>query len=441
MEINKMRDYALQLIKTGVDSAEPESLVNRNIVINGDKIKICDKTFNRSEFKEIVMLGIGKASPAMASGCEKVNPDDGLIITKLYNKENENQYPLIDIKKGGHPYPNEDSFEATKNMISKVENKEDCLFIFLISGGGSSLLSFPVKGVKIDELNLLNRLMIKSGANIHEINTVRKHLSQVKGGRLAKLCRPHGKVISLILSDVVGDKLSDIASGPTCTDKTTFEDAKVVLKKYRLWERIPKSIRDHIKKGIAGEIEDTSEKIDADNFLIGNNLTALKGVKEMAEEMGFNSMILTSQNMGEAKEVAKTFAGIAKEVQDSFNPLKPPAALIFGGETTVDMNYTNGVEVDGGPNREFVLSFAKEIRNREKIVIASVDTDGTDGRGKAGAIADGNSINRSNFDADDLLKTHRSQKFFDELGDSIEFKSRTNVNDISIILIDEIEKV
>ncbi len=437
MDIENMRSSALKMIKKGIQAADPEKLVQKNIDLNKDKIKICNQILKRSDFNEIVVIGIGKASFAMASGCKKLHPDDVLIITKK-GYGNEKRDDTIKILKGDHPYPNKNSFNAAREIISKIGKKKDCLFIILISGGGSSLFTIPHNNISIQEVSELNRMLIESGADIHQINTVRKHISQVKGGKFGELCGQHGNVISLILSDVVGDDMSDIASGPTYPDNTSFKDAKDVLKKYDLWKKIPEGIKKHIENGLAGKVEETPEKVDADNYLIGNNLLALREMKRIGAKEGFNTKILTSQNTGEAKEIAKPFAGIAKEIQDSSNPLKPPAALLIGGETTVDISGENSKKIKGGPNREFVLSFALEVRNKKNIVAASVDSDGTDGVGKAGAIADTTSIKRCELDAEKLLAKHDSQRFFDYLGDSIEFESKTNVNDLTVILIDEI---
>jgi len=438
MRMKEIKEIALKMIKTGVKAADPYKLTDQNIYTDNDKMKICDRVFNRGDFKEIVVLGIGKASIAMASGCEKLDPDDGLVITEK-RVRSKRQKDTIEIKEGDHPYPGKNSLNASREMISKVEQKEDCLFIVLISGGGSSLFTYPVDGISLKDVNQLNRLLINSGANIHQINTIRKHISKVKGGKFGELCSQHGTVVSLILSDVVGDHLTDIASGPTHPDETTSIDAKEILVDFELWDKIPKSIRKHIKMGIDENVQETPKVVKAENYLIGNNFLALREMKKTGEREGFNTKIMTSQNSGEAREVAKSFSSIAKEIQDSLNPIKPPAALVIGGESTVKISDITNSDVKGGPNREFVLGFAMEIMNREKIVVASVDSDGTDGRGKAGALADTSSIRRCKLNAKELLKKHDSQRFFDELGDSIEFESNTNVNDITVILIDKVE--
>jgi len=431
-----MREIARKMIFCGVKSAKPENLVNKNIDINCNRIRIVDKVFNKNDYDKILVFGIGKASVSMASGLNKLEPDDGLIITKKGNIYKDHSSP-VPIKEAYHPYPEQANLDAANEILSKLEAIDNSLIIFLVSGGGSALFLSPVEGISVSDMNELNRLLVKSGANIHQINSVRKHLSKVKGGRFAELCAKKGDLVSLIISDVVGDDLSVIASGPTYPDPSTFKDAEQVLKEFSLWDKVSDTIRDHIKKGLDGEISDTPSSLDVDNYLIGNNMSALKGAKKVADESGLNSLILTSQNQGGAREVAKPYISMAKEIQDTGNPIKTPAALIFGGEMTVTFKSMSSESGKGGPNREFVLASALEIADRKNIVVASADSDGIDGIEKAGAIADPESIKRSNLDAKDILKTHSTQDFFDSIDDSIEFESRTNVNDISVILIEK----
>ncbi len=431
-----MRKIAKEMIHEGVRSADPEKLVDESVKINENKIKIVDSEFDRSDYKKLVVFGIGKASVSMASGLNKLKPDDGLIITKKGHIYKDHSSP-VPIKEAYHPYPEQANLDAANDILSKIEDIDNSLIIFLVSGGGSALFLSPVEGITVSEMNELNRLLVKSGANIHQINSVRKHLSKVKGGRFAELCAKKGDLVSLIISDVVGDDLSVIASGPTYPDPSTFKDAEEVLKEFSLWDKVSDNIRYHIKKGLDGEISDTPSSLDVDNYLIGNNMSALKGAKKVTDESGLNPLILTSQNQGEAREVAKPYTGIAKEIQDTGNPIETPAALIFGGEMTVTFESMSSESGKGGPNREFVLASALEIADRKNIVVASADSDGIDGIEKAGAIADTESIKRSNLDAKDFLKTHSTQDFFDSIDDSIEFESRTNVNDISVILIEK----
>lgn len=432
----KLRKIALEMIKNGVKSADPENLIESNIEVKDNIIRIVDEEFDREDYEKIVVFGVGKASVSMASGLKKINPDDGLIITKIGNVYENHKSP-VDIREAYHPYPKQENLEAAEEILYKLENINDALIIFLVSGGGSALFLSPVEGISVSEMNRLNKLLVKSGANISQINSVRKHVSRVKGGRFAELCSGKGDLVSLIISDVVGDDLSVIASGPTYPDHKTFQDAVEVLNEYDLWNKIPERVKNHLEKGIERLIEETPKELDVDNFLIGNNMSALKGAAKVAKNDNFKTLILTSQNQGEAKEVAKPYMGIAKEIQDTGNPVEPPSALIIGGEMTVTFENIDLENVKGGPNREFVLASALELQDRENIVVASVDSDGIDGIDKAGAIADCDTIQRSKLDAKKYLREHNTQEFFEELDDSIEFDSRTNVNDITVILIEE----
>ncbi|HBN95569.1 MAG TPA: hypothetical protein DDZ66_04650 [Firmicutes bacterium] len=271
---------------------------------------------------------------------------------------------------------------------------------------------------------------------IHHINTIRKHVSRAKGGRFGKLVSDRGAtLVSLILSDVVGDDLSVIASGPTYKDNTTVQEAIDLLNRYKIWDEVPESIQNYLISGVESldreQVREVPPRVH--NYLIGNNMKALQAAQAVAEQAGLSTMILTSQNSGEAKVVAKCVMGIAKEIQDSENPLSPPVALIMGGEMIVTFNWEDRDVF--GPNREFVLSSAIEIAGRSNIVVAAADTDGEDGQGKAGAIADGDTVLRSTLDARYYLDKHDAEIFFDALNDSLEFTSNTNVNDIVVVLV------
>jgi len=438
MNLEEMRALIEDMIKRSVKAADPEDLVKNSIEVEGNNIIICGKTFDRRNYDEVVLLGIGKASVAMAIGSEKLKPDDGLIITKM-EKDIEEERAPVKVKKAHHPYPKQENMDAGQELLSIIENKENALFVFLVSGGGSALFTAPAEGITLSEMNELNKLLVRSGANIHQINAVRKHVSRVKGGRLGDTCCKKGDMVSLIISDVVGDDLSVIASGPTYPDDSTYKDAKNVLKEFDLWNKVSKSIRKRIKMGLEGKVDETPTELNVHNFLIGNNMVALKEAKKVADQRDLNNLILTSQNEGEARVVAKPLMGIAKEIQDSGNPIEPPAVIILGGETTVRFSSKDTEMGKGGPNRELVLSSAIEIQDRNNIVIGSVDSDGIDGMDKAGAIADTSTVERCELDPKDHLERHDSQPYFESINDSIEFDSRTNVNDITVILVEEKE--
>ncbi len=433
MKIDEMRTIAKKIIKGGVEATDPESLVKSNFNKENGTIILAGKTFSEEDYEKILVFGIGKAAVAMGSGLNGLKLDDGLVITKKGHTYDDHRCP-VPIREASHPYPAEENLKTAKEFLDKLDGVENALIIFLISGGGSALFTSPAGDISISEMKDLNERLVRSGADIYEINSVRKHVSDVKGGRFAKICEGKGDLISLMISDVVGDDMSVIASGPTYPDDSTFEDAVDVLKKYGLWDDTSSKIKNHLVEGIEGSVEETPEDVQATNILIGNNLTALKEAEKIAKEEGFKTIILTSHNRGEASEVAKPLVGIAKEVQESGNPIRTPAALILGGETTVSLDEEKG---KGGPNRELVLSAAKELKGRKDIVVASVDSDGIDGMDKAGAIADHRTVKRSKKDPDEFLKKHASQNFFEGLKDNLEINSRTNVNDITIILVGE----
>ncbi len=430
MNNKKLRRIALEMIHAGVEAADPERSVRDLVKLENGILHIADKEFILSEYEEILLFGIGKASVPMASAFDTLNVTDGLVLTN--KDENDCPVPVRVVK---HPYPDETNLEASKELLSKLDTK-NALIIFLISGGGSSMFTVPAEGISIGDLNDLNRLLVTSGMDIGEINTVRKHVSQVKGGRLARTCKDKVTLIGLILSDVVGDDLSNVASGPTCPDQTAYEDAADILERWDLWEKIPGNVSKHLQKGLAKEIEDTPRTVKAINILVGNNMAALEGMKKCGEENKIHTIILTSENVGEAKSTAKKMMDLAKKIQDTGSPYEPPIAFVMGGEMTVKLGSFIEEENLGGPNREFLLSAAMEIKGKN-IIVASVDSDGTDGRGKAGAIADGNTIRRSHMDAMKCLNEHRSQEFFDSIGDSIELDSETNVNDLTVVMIEK----
>ena len=317
---------------------------------------------------------------------------------------------------------------------------ETDLVICLISGGGSALLAAPADGITLEDKQEVTRLLLACGATIHEINAVRKHLSLVKGGGLARLAQP-ATVVSLILSDVVGDNLDVIASGPTVPDSSTFHQAAEVLYRYEIWHQIPPRVRERVQKGMAGEVEETPKPQEpfferCHWELMGSNLQALLAARQEAERQGYSSLILSAGVEGETREVAKVHAAMAREALRSDNPLAPPACLLSGGETTVTLRGKGR----GGRNQEFVLASAIALEGVEGVVVLSGGTDGTDGpTDAAGAIADGQTIARARtvgLDPEDHLHRNDSYPFFEALGDLlITGPTRTNVMDVRIVLV------
>ena len=440
MVYDEYRKTAIEMIMAGVKAADPTEAVARNVTLVGDALTICDVKFSRKQFDRVLLFSVGKASVPMARAFERiVPPDEGLAITKIGSEIDVAGLTSIPLARAYHPEPRAVNVEASQqilDLVQAIRPAEKVLIVFLVSGGGSALFTAPPPGVGIDDLFALNQLLMKWGGNIHQINAVRKHIDQVKGGRFARLCAEKGAtLVSLILSDVVGDDLSVVASGPTYHDQSTFADAVGLLKQFGVWDECPRPVQAYLEAGLQNPEMESLRSLppNVHNYLIGNNAVALRAAEAVAAKAGFNTMILTTQNIGEAREVAKAIMGIAKEIQDSGHPIQAPAALILGGEMTVTFNWD---ERDGfGPNREFVLSSALEIASREGIVVAGADTDGEDGQGKSGAIADCRTIGRTRMNARHQLKIHKSEVLFDELGDSLQFESRTNVNDLVVVLI------
>lgn len=426
--LKKIRKDILDIFTTAVDAVDPYKVVkskfhDNSILVNGEKIDI-------SSFNKIYLVSFGKGSSKMARAvCESVKIKEGVIITNelLQNFE----YPNIGIFLGGHPIPNESSIRGTEEAIKIAKKcKKDDLLIVLISGGGSALFEKPK--VSLDDLRKTYYLLTTSGANIKEINTVRKHLSFVKGGQFIK--NVECKVVSLIISDVVGDSLEFIASGPTYFDSTTYMDAKNVLEKYNLCSAVPSTVLKVIEDGINGKLEETVKKGDVDfsninNFVIANNRLACESAKKKAGELGYESIILTTTLEGEARNVGRFL--VEKAINYSS---KDKIAFISGGETTVKVK-GKGI---GGRNQEIVLSAVEEI-NDKNIVFASLATDGKDGNSDAaGAIADGFSYKRAlekRMSAGEFLDENNSYEFFKKLDDCLlTGTTGTNVMDVQILV-------
>lgn len=438
---DKFRTLALEMIMAGVTVADPREAIRRNLVVKDGVLEVQGKDrFFLNDYDRILLFGVGKVATPMCQAFEGIiRPDGGLAITKKGHEIGLVELQSIPVYTAYHPEPRQENVDYSRQILDLVDGigeNEKVLVFLMISGGGSALFCAPPPEIGIADMYTLNELLMKCGANIYDINTIRKHVSRIKGGRFGQMVSEKGAtLVSLILSDVVGDDLSVIASGPSYKDATSYQDAVNLMKRYRIWDEAPASIRQHLEFGLENPQAEPPRSVPehVHNYLIGNNLAALNAARIVAEQAGLPTMILTSQNTGEAKVIAKCIMGIAKEIQDSGNPMQAPVALIMGGEMIVTFDWEDR---DGfGPNREFVLSSALEIQGRRNIVVAGVDTDGVDGDGKAGAIADGLTVGRSTLDARWHLDRHDAEAFFDDLGDSISYTSMTNVNDVVVILV------
>jgi glycerate 2-kinase len=442
--LEQMRQQATLIFQAALRAVDPEEAVFHYVRRIGETLEIGSRRLDLDRYDRIFVVGAGKADAPMAKALEVILGNritDGLIVVK-----EGHGLPLkrIRIREAGHPVPDKRGVDGTEDLLSLITDaRENDLIICLISGGGSALLVAPVTGVSLDDKQEVTRLLLACGATIHEINTVRKHLSRAKGGGLARLAHP-ATVASLILSDVVGDNLDVIGSGPTIPDSSTFLQAGQVLKVYGIWDQVPKSVREHLEKGINGKIADTPKPGDpsfqTDSWeLVGTNLQALTAASKEAERQGYRPLILSAMIEGETRDVAKVHAAIAKEVVVSGNPVSPPACILSGGETTVTLQGKG----KGGRNQEFVLAFAIALEQEEQVVVLSGGTDGTDGpTDAAGAIADGTTLTRARekgLDPMNYLQRNDAYPFFQDLGDLlITGPTRTNVMDVRIVLVGKV---
>lgn len=436
-----MREKAKSIFFASLKGADSKLCVERFLKLENGYILAGDFRKKLNEINKIIVIGAGKASALMAQATEEVLGDEidsGAVVSKTGY-----QAPLKKIKLyfGGHPYPDENGAKGTQTIIETVsEAGENDLVISLFSGGGSALFVSPFDRISLEDKKRMTRLLLECGANIDEINTIRKHISKVKGGRLVKLAYP-AQIVSLILSDVIGDRLDSIASGPTAPDPTTFKDCLEILFKYKLMDKIPKSIKVFLEKNQNKKDNETLkpgnlvfEKVK--NIIVGSNLSALKEAERKAKELDFNTLMLSSTISGDTRKAALEHVELAKKIKVEKKIVPPPACVISGGETTVEVK-GKGL---GGRNQEFVLVSAIEIDGLKDVVIASLNTDGTDGPTDAcGAICDGFTVSRAKklkLDPKEYLNQNDSYHFFQQLGDLIKTgPTNTNVMDIHIILV------
>ena len=438
-----LRKHANQIFRHVLDILDPGQLVKEKVSIRDSTLIVEEREYNLNNYENIYVVGGGKACAPMAKAMEGLlgdKIDNGIIVVKY---DHGLSLKKIETVEASHPIPDENGERGASDILRLLSGTgEKDLIICLISGGGSALLVQPHKGITLQDIQTASAELLACGATIDEINTVRKHLSSIKGGQLAKAAYP-STLITLMLSDVVGDPMDIIASGPTVPDGSTFEDAYSIIQKYSLEEKISNSVCGFLGSGKIGEIEETPEhgnKIfdNTQNVIVGSNKIALNAAEKRAKDMGYNTIVLSSLVEGESREAAKFFAAIAKEVSRTGTPVSKPACIIAGGETTVTIRGKG----KGGRNQEFTLSAAMEIEGFEGVVILSAGTDGTDGPTDAtGAIVDSNTCKdarkKFNLNAEEFLSRNDSYSFFKKTGEHIVTgPTMTNVMDIMISLID-----
>lgn len=445
--IGRIREEAREIFLNALRAVDPYRAIKNSVRISGNTLMVGSQdkeeiAFNLAQFNNIYVIGAGKATAPMARAIEEILGDrinKGIINVKYGFTENLKRTQIIE---AGHPIPDENGIQGTKRIIELLKHtKEGDLIISLISGGGSALLPMPADGISLQDKQEITKELLRCGASIDEINAVRKHISLSKGGQLARTAHP-ATTINLMLSDVVGDRMDVIASGPFVPDKSTFEDVLKIFKRYQILDGVPDPIRKHIYRGLRGEIQETPKENDpvfekVHNLIIGSNILALKSAKRRAEELGYNTLILSSMVEGETRDIAIMHSAIAKEIIRTGNPISPPACIISGGETTVTIK-GDGL---GGRNQEFCLSCAIEISDVDgNVVILSGGTDGNDGpTDSAGGIVDPFTIKRAQnagLNALEFLMRNDSYNFLKQTGDLlITGPTNTNVMDVRLIII------
>jgi len=435
----KGREVALDVTEHALRAVNSYKAVKKMVRIDDDrKLIVGDLSYDLSKIGNIYVVGAGKATFPIGQALEEILGERirrGAINVK---RSERRRLKYIKVREASHPIPDEIGLEGAGEIMDIAkEAKEGDIVFCAITGGASALMPLPAESISLEDKKRVTDLLLKCGATIDETNAVRKHISAIKGGRLAMCIHP-AEVINLI----VIDEVAGLPWGPTVPDTTTYEDAVYVLKRYYLWERIPDSVRKYLERGLSDPSLETPKPKDfkglkVHNIILANNEIACEAAKKRAEELGFNSMILSTVLEGESREAGIVLAGIAKEVKKKGRPLKPPCVLIIGGETTVTITEQHG---EGGPSQELALGFSLKIAGSEKIVIVSMDTDGTDGPTDiAGGIADGYTRERAkekDIDIHENLIRHNSSYVLKELKDSIiTGPTGTNVMDLNVIVI------
>src|SRR5438552_10093512 len=442
--LDKLHRDILHAMNAALAAADPTRIIRKNPKRNGSIHYVGKLHYPLEDYRRNFVIGGGKASGYMAEEIEKLLGNRitrGLVIIPDYLRPTPRTRRII-YQPATHPIPTRKGVEGVLAMLRLVHDiSRDDLVIVLVSGGGSALMPLPVEGINLDDEAKVTSLLLRSGAGIEEINTVRKHLSQVKGGRLAGRLYP-ATVLTLIISDVVGDKIDAIASGPTAPDPTTYHDVELVLKKYDLWFQIPKNARRIITRGLSGSIPETPKQKDkvfrsVQNVIVGNNRASCLAAASAMTKAGYGTQVLSIQIAGEAREVGRIFGSIVRDIRENSLPFAPPAALIVGGETTVTVR-GNG---KGGRNQELALAAAVKISGSSGVVVGSFVTDGIEGRAiAAAAVADGSTITRGlrlRMDPEEYLRNNDSYQYFSKLKDLvITGPTGTNVNDIAILAAD-----
>ncbi len=423
-----LRADAVDIIEHGIHAADPYTATMNLLKLEGDRLCVGSLEYDLRDWKHIYVVGTGKATQPIALALEEVlggRITDGLVVLK---RGAAHRLRRIRIIEAAHPVPDENSYHGAQEMVRLARRAGQGDLVFAaVTGGSSALLVWPADGITLADKQALNQILLTCGASIREINAVRKHASCVKGGRLAAEIFP-AELINLTVSDVTGDPL-DYITGPTVPDTSTYQDAWRVLDKYDLWERVPASVGTHLERG--PEIESPKHFTHPyHSFIVVPGDAACMGAARRAEELGYQSHILTTEMEGESHDEAVAFV-------DAARTFEAPCALIAGGETIVTIHGECG---EGGSNQEFALSAALAIDGWDDLVVGSVDTDGTDGTtAAAGGLVDGETVGRAaaaGLDAEGCRRMHAALKLLEATGDLVvTCPTGTNVNDLKLLLV------
>ena len=439
--LTSLRADAREIFAAGVKSADPFAAVTRIVQLQNDRLRVGERSYDLSAIRNIFIAGCGKGAAPMALALQTLLGEEicgGVIVVKYGHQL---QLENIEVMEAGHPIPDKASLRAAREVMGLAARcvQGDTIF-FVVTGGGSALLSCPAEGLSLEDKQRTTEALLKSGATIAEVNAVRKHISRIKGGRLAQLAAP-ARVVSLILSDVVDDTLDAIASGPTVPDSSTYADCAEIMQRYDLRHRVPAAVVKFLDHGAKGEVAETPKASDSifenvQNIIVGSNRLALTAARQRAEALGYHAWVVSDSMQGESRAVARSYCVLVKEIMRTNKPISRPACLLSGGETTVTVR-GDGL---GGRNQEFALAAAIESDGLDGVVILSGGTDGTDGpTAAAGGIIDGSTVQRGiarNLDPQTFLDRNDSYHFLLATDDLLlTGPTWTNVMDLQITLI------
>ena len=437
-----LREDALRAVKAAIRATDPESLVRQKLSLRGSRLIAGSTSIDLSRFDRTLVVGGGKASLGMVLAVERVlggRITEGVVTIPDYLPVNVSPRRVV-LKTANHPLPSKKGVAAVKRMLKMVGKPgPHDLVICLLSGGAPALLPLPAPGLALTDKQALIQLLLASGASISEVNIVRRHLSGVKGGRLAEKLYP-ATILTLILSDVVGDRLEDVGSGPTAPDPSTYADAQRVLEKYRLWNGASETVREAVRVGAAGRARETPKPGSeifrrVHNLMVGSNREACNAAASALRARSYRTIVLTREMSGEARQMGWVFSSIFRGLDQGQFSLKRPLALVAAGETTVAVKGRG----KGGRNQELVLAAAPGLQGLTRVLVVSVATDGVDGpTSAAGAWADETTMGRATekgLGPESFLERNDSHSFFRRLNDLVVTgPTGTNVGDLSIVL-------